>query len=73
MLTMLLQTTLAPVSIEQSVVNWAKGLLFMDPEFLNVGERLDVLLAPFQFFWPFMWENHIKQNILFQNMAKDEL
>lgn len=53
MLTMLLQTTLAPVSVEQSVLNWAKGLLFMDPEFLNVGERLDVLSAPFSIFLTF--------------------
>ncbi len=37
-----------------------------DPEFLNKGERLDVLLAPFQSFLKiyffFMGENHIKQN-----------
>lgn len=47
----MLQTTLLPVDMVQSVVDWAKGLLFIDPEFLNAGERLDVLSAPFQFFY----------------------
>lgn len=62
----MLQTTLLPVNMVQSVVDWGKGPLFIDPEFLDVGERLDVLSAPFQFFFflnLIMWENHIKLNI----------
>ncbi len=35
-----------------------------DPEFLNEGERVDVLPAPFlSLLKLFMWENHDKQNI----------
>lgn len=43
-----------------------QGLCFIEPEFLNEGDRLDVLPAAIQFFFKkkkIIREKHIKQNI----------